>query len=84
MRTPFADAEKVYMDAKDCWGKESMGMYFAISSLVSYRFPDLDGIFNEALEYSKKNNPCDIKITDFQKFKDAAEFLLGWAKKNER
>lgn len=84
LKTPFADAEKAYKGAKDCWSSEKMGIYFAVSSVIAYRFPDLDNIFNQALEYSKKNSPEDPKITDFQKFRDAAEWFFWWVRKNER
>lgn len=83
LRTPFADAEKAYQSAKETWNSEYMGIHFAISTVIAYRFPSLDDIFNEALEYSKIKNPLVPAPEDFKTFRDAAEWTFWWIRKHK-
>lgn len=84
LRTPAADAERVYRQTKETWGNHDMSIYFAVSSIIYYRFPNPQDIFEEALEYSKRQNPSNPDINDFKTFRAAAEWIFWWNQKTEK
>jgi len=84
LRTPAADAERVYRTTKETWNNHDSSVMYAVSAIMAYRFPNLKDIFEEALEYSKRQNPSNPDINDFKTFRAAAEWFFWWNQKTEK
>lgn len=84
LRTPLDIAEETYERVIKIYPDKKTTLYFVISAIITYRFPNLKDLHNEAIEYSKKKDTITPKIGDYNSFYDAARYIYFWIDSTEK